>query len=69
MLKPRQPGRYPDRDLDCEEAVDAKLRDLVDAANNAGWTTPEVLSAIERVVPHMRAAYNEDPDPADDPVQ
>lgn len=59
---------HPDRDLACEEAMDYALRDIVDAANEAGWSTPELLSAIERVIPNMRKAYAEDPDPADDPV-
>jgi hypothetical protein len=48
--------------------MDVALRTVMDAGNAAGWSTPEMLSAIERAVPNMRIAYNEDPDPADDPV-
>lgn len=49
--------------------MDAILRDVLDAGNNAGWSTPEMLDAIGRSLPHMRKAYELDPDPAPDPVQ
>lgn len=68
VLPPRKSTEYPDRDLECEEAMDAALRDVLDAGNAAGWSTPEMLSAIERVVPFIRVAYEADPDPADDPA-
>lgn len=67
MLKPRRPA-YPDRQLECEEAVDIALRDLVDAAVTSGWKAEEVFEAIESVLASQRIAYAEDPDPADDPV-
>lgn len=69
IIRPRQEGHYPDRDIDCEEAMDAILRDVLDAGNNAGWSTPEMLDAVKRALPHMRKAYELDPDPAPDPVQ
>ena len=69
IIRPRQPGNYPDRSIDCEEAMDIAIAELVDAASNAGWTIPEALDAIARVIPNQRNAYAMDPDPADDPIQ
>jgi hypothetical protein len=69
VKRPTQSGNYPDRDVDCEEAMDIAITELVDAAGRAGWTIPEALDAIARVVPNQRRAYYIDPDPADDPVQ
>lgn len=68
IRRPLQPGIYPDRDIDCEEAMDIAVSELVDLASNAGWTIPEALDAIARVIPNQRKAYAVDPDPADDPV-
>jgi hypothetical protein len=68
IRRPQQPGSYPERDADCDEAMDIAITELVDAASNAGWTIPEALDAIARVIPNQRRAYTMDPDPADDPV-
>ena len=69
VIRPRQEGNYPDRATDCEEAMDAALRDIIDAGNNAGWSTPEMLKAVKRVLPNIRTARERDPDPADDTPQ
>jgi len=68
IISPKQPGHYPDREIDCEEAMDIAIAALVDAAGQAGWTIPEALDAIAKVIPAQRKAYYIDPDPADDPV-
>lgn len=68
IIPPRASGQYVDRDVDCEEAMDYALANLLDQANSAGWSIPECLAAIERVIPHRRKAYEADPDPADDAV-
>lgn len=68
VIRPIQDPTHPDRALACEEAMDYALRDIVDAGNAAGWSTLEMLAAIDDVIPHMRRAYEQDPDPADDPV-
>lgn len=68
IIRPKHVGRYPDRNIDCDEAMDIAIATLVDKANNAGWSTLEALDAIARVIPHRRQAYNMDPDPSDDPV-
>lgn len=68
IKRPLQPGNYPDRDVDCQEAMDIAIVELVDAASRARWTIPEALNAIARVIPHQRKAYYIDPDPSDDPM-
>lgn len=69
IRRPQQPGNYPDREFDCDEAMDIAIAELVDAASNAGWSIPEALDALLRVIPSQRKAYEVDPDPADDPIQ
>ena len=44
-----------------------KLEQLVDYYVTAGSKTPEVVAAMEKELADMRRAYNEDPDPADEP--
>jgi hypothetical protein len=36
--------------------------------NQRGFGTDEILDALERVCRHRRNAYDEDPDPAEDPL-
>lgn len=66
IIEPKAPGLYVDRDIDCEEAMDYAITDLLDRASAAGWSIPEALAAIERVIPNQRRAYEADPDPADE---
>jgi hypothetical protein len=68
IIRPRHEGNYPDRKLDCEEAMDIAISNALDGAGRAGWTIPEALDAIARVLPQQRKAYALDPDPADDPL-
>ncbi|THF58711.1 hypothetical protein [Ollibium composti] len=66
--RPRHEGRYPDRNIDCQEALDLAVRDLVDRAENAGWTASEAYRAIDVIIVAQRLAYDLDPDPAEDPA-
>lgn len=66
IIEPKAPGLYVDRDIDCEEAMDYAITDLLDRASVAGWPIPEALAAIERVIPNQRRAYEADPDPTDE---
>jgi hypothetical protein len=67
IICPRHEGRYPDRELDCDEAMDLAITNALDSAGRPGWTIPEALDAIARVLPQQRKAYALDPDPPDDP--
>lgn len=46
MLKPKHPGKYPDRDIDCQEAVANEIMGLIASAKNAGWDESETATAI-----------------------
>ena len=43
---PRLPGTYEDRDMDCQEALEVALVDLIDGAIQAGWSEHESRQAI-----------------------
>jgi hypothetical protein len=58
---------HPDRTFACEEAVEPELQRILADANTHGWGTMETISAMEEVLKHLRVAYAEDPDPAEDP--
>lgn len=49
ILGPKKNGAYPGREIDCQEAISARLVDLIDTARNAGWTAIEVTQAISYV--------------------
>lgn len=49
VAKPKREGDYPDRDIDCQEAVAAGIVDLIEAAENAGWSAAEAAAAIFEV--------------------
>lgn len=66
IIAPKAPGLYVDRDIDCEEAMDYAITDLLDRASAVGWSIPEALAAIQRVIPNQQRAYEADPDPADE---
>lgn len=69
IVPPRDEIELEQRALECEQALDLALRDVVDRAQVLGWKTPEVLDAIERIAQKQRTAYAEDSDPADDPPE
>lgn len=50
------PGATEDRHIECQEALEAAFRELVDHAVLSGWTEAEVLVAlIELADNHMLA--------------
>lgn len=62
MLKPKHPGDYPDRDVDCQEAVSDEVIGLIEAAHNARWSEAETAAAIEQVAKGLlRGFLNADP--------
>lgn len=46
-----------------------KLEQLVDLYVTYGFKAPEVIAAMDKEFRDMRHAYNEDPDPADEPSE
>lgn len=62
MLKPKHPGDYPDRDIDCQEAVSDEIVSLIEAAKNAKWSELEAAEAIAQVASGIVRGYlNNDP--------
>lgn len=49
MHGPKSPTSYPDRNLDCQEEIAAKLVDALDEAEAAGWTRLEAAAAMVEV--------------------
>ena len=66
---PQLPTTGPDVTLECEQAVDGAVREIVDHAIVAGWPPEVAFEAIKRAAERQAAAYHEDPDPADDPTE
>ena len=64
---PRHAPDNPDYGLECQEAIDLAARDWVDMAGSAGWASRAVYKALEEVARNQALAYEEDPDPADEP--
>lgn len=46
MLKPKQAGRYPDREVDCQEAISQGIADLIEQATLSGASEAEAAAAI-----------------------
>jgi len=49
MLKPTHPGHYPNRAMDCQNAVANEVKGLIASAVNAGWDDVETARAIKIV--------------------
>jgi hypothetical protein len=43
---PRRNALYPDRDIDCQQAIEAAFQELVENAVAAGWRPIEVSEAV-----------------------
>lgn len=64
ISEPRHAATFPDYGLECEEALDLPLADLIDQAIGAGWEPRRVYKAVESLAKMQALAYEEDPDPA-----
>lgn len=49
------------------QALDEHILKVMMHLQERGWGTAEILDALECVCSRQRQAYEEDPDPADDP--
>ncbi|MDG4877683.1 hypothetical protein P9273_21505 [Mesorhizobium sp. WSM4935] len=50
ISKPRRLGAYPDRDLDCQQAMEPGFQALVDCMVESGWTREEAKRALRRLI-------------------
>lgn len=46
MLGPKQSGDYPDRDIDCQEAVAQGIADLIEQATLSGTSEADAAAAL-----------------------
>lgn len=46
MNGPKHEGKYPDRNIDCQEEMAAKLVEALDDAEAAGWSRLEAAAAM-----------------------
>ncbi|WP_245340632.1 hypothetical protein [Mesorhizobium sp. WSM4313] len=47
---PRREGDYPDREVDCQEAVEPGFQAIVDCMLEAGGARGEVLRSLRRLI-------------------
>jgi hypothetical protein len=52
MKRPRLSDDHPDRQLECEEMLEARLTALMDRSREVGWHQEEVAAAV------IELAYN-----------
>lgn len=53
---------------DLEDFIDVYLQVIIAEANEAGFSSAEILTALGDAIERQRHAFDEDPDPADDPA-
>lgn len=56
---PRKSGSYDDRSLDCQEALEGDIQELLGRATAAGWSMTEALVAVSDVADHLMIAEDE----------
>lgn len=66
ILKPSRTAPDEDYQLECKEALDLPLADLIDQAVTIGWDPRQVYKAVEELARMQAIAYEEDPDPVAD---
>lgn len=54
--KPRKDEPYPDRDLDCQMAMDEHFQELIEAAGQSGWSREEAISAVAELARNQISA-------------
>ncbi|RWM25571.1 MAG: hypothetical protein E5X74_20525 [Mesorhizobium sp.] len=47
---PRRASAYPDREIDCQEAMEPGFQAIVDCMLEAGWTRGEVIRSLRRLI-------------------
>ncbi|WP_292081531.1 hypothetical protein [Mesorhizobium sp.] len=50
ISKPRRSGDYPDREVDCQEAMESGFQAINDCMIEASWTRDEAKRALRRLI-------------------
>lgn len=59
ISRPKHLAPYPDRDLDCQMTLEAPFQQIIDAAEQAGWTRIEAITAMQELAYNQLAAEEE----------
>ena len=59
IAAPRKTADISDRFLDCEEALEHAVQDLIERAERAGWDTIEITVALQSLADHHMLAKAE----------
>lgn len=60
MIRAPRHGRdYPDREIDCEEAMEPGFQAIVDCMREAGWQRGEVMRSLRRLIAADNMAQRE----------
>ncbi|CZT36115.1 hypothetical protein [Rhizobium sp. 9140] len=68
IFSPKFTKDHPDYALECEEALDLPVQELIEDAVQAGWDNRTIFKALAKLAGAKALAYEEDPDPEDDPA-
>ncbi|WP_292356171.1 hypothetical protein [Mesorhizobium sp.] len=58
---PRRTTAYPDREVDCQEAMEPGFQAIVDCMLDAGWKRGEVMRALRRLIAADNMTQKETP--------
>ena len=56
VSSPRHAADYPDRDIDCQQALEEGFNAFIDEAERAGWHEDEIFSAMAYLAWNRRLA-------------
>lgn len=59
ITKPRKADKYPDRELDCQMAMEDHFQELIEAAEQSGWTREEAIVAVAELAKAQAMADDE----------
>jgi hypothetical protein len=48
--KPRRTGDYPDREVDCQEAMEPGFQAIINCMIEAGWNREEIKRSLRRLI-------------------
>jgi len=50
ISRPRRADEYPDRAIDCQDAMEPGFQAIVDCLLEAGWSRGETLRSLKRLI-------------------
>jgi hypothetical protein len=59
IAPPRRPHRYPDRDIDCQQAMEDEMQAVIERMQQAGWDFGEIERAAKMLLWAQRRALEE----------